>query len=117
MYHNGKLDGKGNSNFVLQPVPPSIPRIVDDRGEQVSSLKSVWPFKEGDPLTIQYVATGGKNGTKNTTANLLKHPENHHPVSCGIAKLKLSTKHILLPFKGRSTYHPYKENKVFHIYF
>ena len=62
----------------------------------MSSLKPVGPFKEGDPLTIQCVATGGKNGNKNTTANLLKNQEIHHPVSCGIAKLKLSTKHIVL---------------------
>ena len=77
-------------------VPPSIPRIVDDRGKQVSSLKPVGPFKEGDPLTIHCVATGGKNGTTNMTTNLLKRQENHHPVSCGIAKLKLLIKHILL---------------------
>jgi len=51
MYHNVKLD-------VI--VPPSIPRILGDRGKQLSSMKPVGPFKEGDPLTIQCVATGGE---------------------------------------------------------
>ena len=62
MYHNVKLD-------VI--VPPSVPRILGDRGKQLSSLKPVGPFKEGDPLTIQCVATGGKNVTVKQAFNLL----------------------------------------------
>jgi len=51
MYHNVKLD-------VI--VPPSTPRILGDRGKQLSNSLPVGPFKEGDPLTIQCVATGGE---------------------------------------------------------
>ena len=40
-------------------VPPSTPRILGDRGKQLSNSRPVGPFKEGDPLTIQCVATGG----------------------------------------------------------
>ena len=41
-------------------VPPSTPRILGDRGKQLSNSLPVGPFKEGDPLTIQCVATGGE---------------------------------------------------------
>ena len=41
-------------------VPPSRPRILGDRGKQLSDSVSVGPFKEGDPLTIQCVAVGGE---------------------------------------------------------
>jgi len=51
MYHNVKLD-------VI--VPPSQPRILGDRARQLDSSKPVGPFKEGDPLTIMCVATGGE---------------------------------------------------------
>ena len=41
-------------------VPPSRPRILGDRGKQLSDSVAVGPFKEGDPLTIQCVAVGGE---------------------------------------------------------
>ena len=40
-------------------VPPGLPRVLGDRGRQLSQQHPVGPFKEGDPLTVQCVATGG----------------------------------------------------------
>ena len=48
------------ADFISTSVPPSTPRILGDRGKQLSNSLPVGPFKEGDPLTIQCVATGGE---------------------------------------------------------
>ena len=48
-------------DFISISVPPSTPRILGDRGKQLSNSLPVGPFKEGDPLTIQCVATGGEH--------------------------------------------------------
>ena len=48
------------ADFISPSVPPSTPRILGDRGKQLSNSLPVGPFKEGDPLTIQCVAVGGE---------------------------------------------------------
>ena len=48
------------ADFISTSVPPSTPRILGDRGKQLSNSLPVGPFKEGDPLTIQCVAVGGE---------------------------------------------------------
>lgn len=64
-------------DFISIPVPPSTPRILGDRGKQLSNSLPVGPFKEGDPLTIQCVATGGESPESQSRTNVTGSPSPH----------------------------------------